>query len=311
MRGQAKVIVNPIAGKGMGRRRLPELERLLKDNRIDYELECTEAPLHAAEIAERSVEEGYGVVVAVGGDGTSNEVLNGLMSAKEKGADIPAMGILSVGRGNDFAFGAGIPTTLAEGCVVLAVGNRREMDVGKVVGGDYPDGRYFGNGIGIGFDTIVGIEAAKMEWAHGFLAYVLGALKTLFLYYDAPLTSIDFGETPLEQKSIQISVMNGRRMGGAFYMAPEAGNDDGLFDLCITGNPKRIEILGIMAQYMKGTQATNPHVFVGRADSITVKALEGFLVVHTDGEIICTEGKSIAAQCLPRQVQMICSSERR
>jgi diacylglycerol kinase family enzyme len=83
-------------------------------------------------------------VVAVGGDGTSNEVLNGLMLAKQSGTTA-VMGVLCVGRGNDFAFGIGVPRGIEDGCRVLAQGHRRTVDVGRVVGGLYPQGRYFGS----------------------------------------------------------------------------------------------------------------------------------------------------------------------
>ena len=88
------------------------------------------------------------------------------------------MGILSVGRGNDFAFGVGVPRDLEAGCRTLAQNNRRTIDVGWVVGGLYPQGRYFGNGVGIGFDAVVGFEALKMKWLHGFPSYIVAALKT-------------------------------------------------------------------------------------------------------------------------------------
>jgi diacylglycerol kinase (ATP) len=301
-----KVILNPVAGQGAGARRRSELERLLAECDIPYDLQLTERPMHAAEIAGQAVRDGFEVVVAVGGDGTGNEVLNGLMRSAKEVPRLPALGLLSVGRGNDFAFGAGVPATLAEGCRCLARGYRRPMDVGLVVGGDYPEGRYFGNGIGVGFDTIVGLEAAKMRRIHGFLAYVLGALKTMFLYYRAPLVRIERDGQVVEQKALQTSVMNGRRMGGTFYMAPEARNDDGLLDLCIAGEPRRAEMIGIILRYMKGTQAESPYITVGRTQAITLTALEGDLVVHSDGETVCTRGRSLRVECIPRAVEVLC-----
>ena len=187
-----KIIVNPIAGRGDGERSIPQIESALSEYGLDFDLVRTERPWHAAELAKEAAAAGHDVVVAVGGDGTANEVLNGLMQAKREGAGTAAMGLLSVGRGNDFAYGVDIPSDLQVACQVLAQGQRRAIDVGRVAGGLYPEGRYFGNGIGVGFDAVVGFEAVKMTWLHGFPSYIVAVLKTVFLYYKAPLVTIEF-----------------------------------------------------------------------------------------------------------------------
>lgn len=153
------------------------------------------------------------------------------------------MGVLCVGRGNDFAYGVGIPTDLEESCQALAQGYRRTIDVGRITGGLYPEGRYFGNGVGIGFNAAAGFEAAKITWPSGFLGYFVAVLKTVFLYYEAPLTKIEYDGQTITQPSLLVSIMNGRRMGGGFVMAPEGQPDDGLFNLCIEGQRLELELL--------------------------------------------------------------------
>jgi diacylglycerol kinase (ATP) len=303
--GKGLVIVNPVAGQGVAGTRVPELERLLAESRLDLRVVLTERPMHAVELAERAARDGAEVVVAAGGDGTTNEVINGLMRARGSVARLPALAVFCIGRGNDFAYGAGIPSDLAEGVRALAEGHRRPMDVGLLVGGDYPQGRYFGNGVGIGFETVVGLEAAKMKRVHGFFAYVLGALRTLFLYYNAPLLRIEHSGSARDQRSIEMSVMNGRRMGGTFFMAPQALNDDGLFDLCIADAPRRLTMIGLLLKYMKGTQGESPHISLERASALEVTALEGGLVIHADGETICTAGTKVRFECLPRQLEIV------
>ena len=304
-RKKVNIIVNPTAGRGAGQASIPRIEALLKNLEVSYLLQRTERPWHAAQLAQRAVEEGYGVVAAVGGDGTSNEVLNGLMRAKEALKRTAVMGIISVGRGNDFAYGAGVPKGVETGCAILARGRKRLMDVGRVSGGLYPQGRYFGNGIGIGFDTIVGFEAAKITWLSGFPSYFVAALKTMFLYYKAPLVEMEFGGRVLRQKAILISVMNGRRMGGAFMMAPQSLNDDGAFDLCIAGEVKQVRMLGLILKYMKGTQAESELIQTGRTSHFAIRALEGKLAVHADGETICEAGEGLTAECLPKQIEIL------
>ena len=305
-----KIIVNPISGRGTGERSIPLIEQTLRHHGVDFDLVRTERPWHAADLAQRAVVNGADVVVAAGGDGTANEVLNGLMRAKEAGAGSSvAMGVLSVGRGNDFAFGVNVPSDLPAACRVLAMDQRRTIDVGKVVGGLYPQGRYFGNGVGIGFDAVVGFEAFKMTRLQGFPSYIVAALKTIFLYYQAPLVRIEYNGQSRVISSLMVSIMNGRRMGGGFMMAPQAEIDDGLFDLCIAKEVSRLRIFGLILRFMKGTQAGHQAIHNDRSQRIVVKAMEGVLPAHADGETLCTEGRQLSLELLPRQIDIICASK--
>jgi YegS/Rv2252/BmrU family lipid kinase len=302
-----KLIVNPTSGRGTGERVIPEIERQMGALDLKFDLVRTERPWHAAELAEQAVRDGFDVVVAVGGDGTANEVLNGLMKAKTAGTGKAAMGVLGVGRGNDLAFGFGIPHGLEMGCQTLAKNNRRTVDVGMVTGGLYPQGRYFGNGVGIGFDAVVGFEALKMKRLKGFISYIVAALKTIFLYFHAPIVRIQSdGETSI-LPALMVSVMNGRRMGGGFMMAPHAVQDDGLFDLCIASEVGKIKVFGLFPRFMKGTQAGHKAIKTGRTAKITVTAMEGVLPAHADGETLCVDGKRLVMEILPKQIEMICA----
>lgn len=300
-----KFIVNPIAGRGAGERAIPQIEQMLSGHGLDFDLVRTEAPWHAADLAQEAVAAGYDAVVAVGGDGTSNEVLNGLMRAKQTGAGTCPMGILCVGRGNDFAYGVGVPTDPEAGCQALAQGQRHTMDVGRVVGGLYPEGRYFGNGVGIGFDAVVGFEAVKMTWVHGFPSYLVAVLKTVFLYYKAPLVAIEYDGQTVTQPALMVSVMNGRRMGGGFLMAPQGQPDDGLFDLCIARQVSRARIFGLIPHFLRGTQATQEPIRTGQARRVVVTAVEGVLPAHADGETLCTDGRRLELELLPCQIEVI------
>jgi diacylglycerol kinase family enzyme len=215
------------------------------------------------------------------------------------------MGVLCVGRGNDFAYGVGIPPDLEAGCQVLAQGHRRTIDVGRVVGGLYPKGRYFGNGIGIGFDAVVGFEAAKMTRLHGFPSYLVAVFKTVFLYYKAPLTAIEYNGQTLTQPSLMISVMNGQRMGGGFMMAPGGEPGDGLFDLCIVREVSRARIFGLIPHFLRGTQMTQEPVRAGQTQKIVVSAVKGTLPAHADGETLCVDGQRLELELLPRQIEVI------
>ena len=298
-------IVNPISGRGAGMLAADGLQTLAKNDGLDFNLVLTEEVGHAIRLAREAASAGSQLVVAVGGDGTANEVLNGVMQARQAGLGAPAMGVIGVGRGDDFAVGVGVPAGLEAGYQILTQGRRQPMDVGFVKGGLYPDGRYFGNGVGIGFDAVVGFEAAKLKKLHGFANYLVAALRTMFLYYQAPLVRIELDKDVVKLPALMVSIMNGKRMGGGFMMAPQSQIADGLFDLCIVGQVSRMGILGLIPQFTKGTQAGHPKVSMRQSGRVVVVAEQGSLPAHADGETLCTEGKTLTLELLPGALEMI------
>jgi YegS/Rv2252/BmrU family lipid kinase len=300
-----KIILNPTAGRGSGELAYPQIESRFVDLGLDFELIRTQAPGHAIQLAEQAVQDGFDVVVAAGGDGTANEVLNGLARSILSGAGRAALGILTVGRGNDFGFGIGAPHDLEAAILALVGDHRKTIDVGFVRGGDYPDGRYFGNGVGIGFDAVVGFEALKLKRLSGFPSYIVAALKTIFLYFHAPKLHIQLDGQEITQPSLMVSIMNGRRMGGGFMMAPEGKPDDGLFDLCIVAQVSRPGIFGLIPKFMSGTQAGHPAVHFARSKKVSVTALEGVLPAHADGETVCVAGQRLELELLPGLLDVI------
>lgn len=301
------VILNPIAGRGAGRKAIPEIESYLNAIGVDYDLLITEEPGHAIKLAEEAGGNGYQTVVAVGGDGTANEVINGLMKAANKRKFISKLAVLPVGRGNDFSYGMGVPQDLESACRILAGGNSRKIDIGFVKGGDYPEGRYFGNGVGIGFDAVVGFEAAKLpSFITGMPAYLVAALKTIFLYFNAPLLRIEIDGEVLEQPCLIVSLMNGKRMGGAFMFAPDSEPDDGLLNLCIAEQVSRIGVLGLFPKVMSGTQQDHSAIKMPAGKAINIEAITGSLPVHADGETICKAGKNLEVTILKQKLEIIC-----
>lgn len=307
------VIVNPIAGRGAGRRDIAQIEQAMQALGLAYQLFQTTGPGHAIELARQAASDSADVVVAVGGDGTVNEVLNGLMQAKKDSPREVALGVLAIGRGNDFAFGMGVPLGVIEGCRTLAENFRRHIDVGRAVGGKFPGGRYFGNGVGIGFDTVVGFEAAKLPLT-GLPAYAVAALKTIFLYDHAAILEVQFdvegngGPKTLTQPFLMVSIMNGRRMGGGFMMAPQGITDDGLLDMCLAGQLNRRGILALIPRFLQGTQSSHPAIQTGRARTVRIRAIQGSIPAHADGETLCEAGQELSLELLPKQVELVCKA---
>jgi diacylglycerol kinase family enzyme len=122
----------------------------------------------------------------------------------------------------------------------------------------------------------------------------VAALKTVFLYYHAPYVKIilDNGES-FEIAALMISIMNGRRMGGGFLMAPNSQRDDGKFDICIARDVSRSRVFTLIPPFMRGTQMTQKEIRMLRTSSVVVNAIQGNLPTHADGETVSVEGKQI------------------
>jgi diacylglycerol kinase (ATP) len=304
------IIANPAAGGGTARKKIPQIQRLIAESGLDAELLVTERRGHGIELARQAATSGSPVVVSAGGDGTLNEVINGLMLARSATAAAtavqnPALGVLCIGRGNDFAGSVGLPADLESGFQVLTHGKRRPVDIGRVYGGLFPEGRYFGNCVGVGFDAMTTIQVSRMPRMGGFLSFLIAVLKTIFLYYKGPKVTIEYDDQTLTLPTLLVSVMNGRRLGGGFWLAPTALPDDGLFDLCIAHEMGRIEIFLMIPHFLKGTQGSQPAIKTGQAKHIVITAQTGSLPAQTDGEILCVDGQRLEVELLPRELEVI------
>ncbi len=299
------VIVNPISGRGYAEKVIPQIDAEMRKQGLDFDLVRTERPWHAAELAEQAARDGYDVVVTASGDGTANETLNGLVRAQKAGFTKTALALLPVGTGNDMGYGLGIRGQLEENIATLAKNYRHKIDIGFVQGGDYPEGRYFANGVGIGFDAAVGFVAVNIRWARGLLAYLIAVIQTVFIYYKPPTVEITYNNSTFTQPTLMISIMNGQRMGGGFYMAPQGDPTDGHFDLCIASAVSRLRIFGLVPYFLKGTQSSQPEITTGRTDKITVKAVKGTLPAHCDGETLCKTGQELSMEIVPAAIDFV------
>jgi diacylglycerol kinase (ATP) len=298
------IILNPTAGKGSAGRKKSEITDYLRQLGLQFDMVETERPGHGIELTGKAVADHYEAVIAAGGDGTSNEVINGLMLAKRAGVGSAVMGVLPIGRGNDFAYSMYIPTDWKKAADLLVDPPRKPLDIGFVISDLFPDGRYFGNGVGIGFDAVVGFVAARSKLS-GIMSYLVAAIKTIYIFYTAPKVRVELDDKVLTLNTLMVSIMNGRRMGGSFQMAPDSKCDDGLFDLCIAGQVSRGRILAMIPKFMNGTQGTHPAVQFQRSRNVTVTAVEGSLPAHADGETLCVEGKRLVVELLPGQFDLI------
>jgi diacylglycerol kinase family enzyme len=153
----------------------------------------------------------------------------------------------------------------------------------------------------------VGSEAVKLRWARGLPAYLIGALRTVFLYYDPPQVEIILDDKEkIVQPSLMISIMNGKRMGGGFKMTPESKPDDGCFDLCIAEGVSKARVFTLIPHFLRGTQMTQPEVKMRRAKKVSIRSLDKPFPAHADGEFVCLEGVELTLEILPRALEVIC-----
>jgi YegS/Rv2252/BmrU family lipid kinase len=296
------VILNPTAGRGAGSQLAPQIEAHLRDQGLEFDLATTNAPDHAVHLAKEAVDLGHERLIAIGGDGTFNEVLNGLMQAGGT-PDEAALGIVPIGTGNDMAYGADLPLEWQQACQIIAKGATRVLDVGHVQC-DNDAALYFGNGVGIGFDAIVNMESRKLKRLRGFFLYFVALMKTLMAYYHAPVVAIDVDGETMNLSSLMVSIMNGQRFGGGFYMTPDAQMDDGLFDVCVTGKVARPKMVGFVPRFMRGTHVTDRRVTITQGRQIAV-AIETPWAAHVDGEVYGVGAKRFEVGLIPKRLRLI------
>jgi YegS/Rv2252/BmrU family lipid kinase len=299
------IILNPVAGKEKAAKQYPKIDRFLQKQGQPYEIILTKGPGDALGLVRNLPLGEDDAVVAAGGDGTCNEVVNGLLTRSPAPGEPPVLGVLPVGRGNDFSSTPGISEDIDKALETLIQRKLRPLDAGFVKGGFFPEGRYFINGVGIGFDTQVGFSAAKMKIKSG-LAYAAGAILNIVRYGPSPVLRIRYGDKETTMPAAIVSLMNGRRMGGSFFMGPNALLDDGELDICFVRRPlTRLRLIKIVLHYPRGTQAECEGVFTGRAAQFQLTALEGGMAAHCDGETVCYDGKELEVNCVPGALRLI------
>lgn len=281
-RGPVLFIVNPIAGGGRARRAGAFIRALAVRHPRQVDVVETARPGDAETLARQGAST-YAVIAAVGGDGTLQEVANGLLSVGKAndGDAASALGVVPVGRGNDFARTLGIPTdTTRAADVVLARGVPARHDAARC------RERFFLCAGGVGFDGEVAAKAgrARGRLAQGKAAYVLTTLLELRRYRNRDVT-VEIDGRRLERRVLLVAVANTRFYGGGMMICPRATTDDGLLDVCIVGDVSRSEALGQLPGLFSGRHARHPKVEFHRARAVRIEAAAD-TKAHLDGEVV-------------------------
>ena len=274
-----------MAGAGRAGHRWPALARELARYRVAFEPAFTRTAGDGTRLAERAAREGRAAVVAVGGDGTVNEVVNGLMAARAGGRAPPALGVLPSGTAQDFARSVGIPLDPRQAVPWLARAEPRSLDVGRI---RFASGavRYFANYAGAGFDAMVAAKARAWDRRfRGALAHIVGFFAALRGYENKELTVRLDGEPLATRRRINMVVAaNGASFAGLVRLAPQASLQDGLLDVVVVGDVGRLELLTHVPRALFGRHLDHPKVTARRGRSVVLAAAEP-VPVQSDGEV--------------------------
>ena len=240
------VIVNPMASIGKAGKDWPQIKQILVNEGIEFDFLITKHPRHAIELVRDNItEKGYKKIISVGGDGTNNEVVNGIFTQKRFPTEDITMGIMPMGTGNDWRRTFGFDIDYQKNVKIIKAGNTFKHDIGKVTyynHGD-PQVRYFLNAAGTGLDEAVcqSTNAMKQQGKGGAARYMISVAKCLFDYDCIHIQLEVDDKLVFDDEILSLSVGNCRFNGGGMMMMPEAIPNDGLFDITVirkVGLPK-------------------------------------------------------------------------
>ncbi|MDP2871280.1 MAG: diacylglycerol kinase family lipid kinase [Bacillota bacterium] len=266
-----QILINPIAGGGRSLGVWRRIAPLAAESLPGLRAMQTEGPGHATLLARDAVASGCRRLIVVGGDGTIQEVVAGIL-----GTDT-AVGVVPGGTGNDFSRTHRIPRDPEAALRLALAGPIKRIDVGKV------NGHVFVNVAGVGFDAEVAAWCKhRTRMVSGPAIYVAGIFRHLFTYSPQELT-FTLDSRSFQERCLLLAVGNGRYYGGGMMMCPGAEADDGQFDVCVGGNLGKLETLRLLPLVFSGRHVGRPKVITYRAKHVTV-ASRVPMAIHADGE---------------------------
>jgi diacylglycerol kinase (ATP) len=283
---QAKVIVNPVASGGRVGRQWPQLCQTLQQGGLAFDAELTHYPGHASAIARKALDEGFRYFVAVGGDGTVHEVVNGLVVERRIPPEV-TLSIIPGGTGSDFVRVLGISRDPAQACQTTLGSQTRAVDIGEMecMRDGRPIIRYFVNVAGLGFDGETAVRVNRMsKRISGTLPYLTGLVVTLLSYANKDVQLTVDGQ-PLAGRWNSVIICNGQYFGGGMWIGPHAAADDGIFDVVLLKDLNKVEFLLNVPRVYKGTHLTHPKVQSLQGREAHVEARQR-MFIQAEGELV-------------------------
>ncbi len=292
---RVKVILNPYANRWRAKAQAPAVAAAFRAVGVECDLALTDGPRHGDELAAAAAVGGYDAVIAAGGDGTINEVINGVLRAAGDGPAVP-FGIVPLGTANDFALMAGLPLTIDESVRVIAAGRTRPIDAGRV------NERFFINNSAAAMEPMVTLENIKMKRLSGELRYIVALLRALARLKPWTMT-LTWDGGGYDGPAYLLSVCNSARTGG-FMMAPGALLDDGQLDMVFAPQVSKGQVVSILLKLMRGEHIHHPAVTFCRVTAIDVTSRPG-TPLHSDGEIFAEAAEIVRYRVLPGKVSLL------
>ena len=277
------VIINPASGGGKGAREWPKISKLLQEQELEHDPIFTEYEKHAITIAQEAILKGYKNIIVCGGDGTLNEVANGVLTQIAVPSQEITIGKISIGKGNDWARGMKLPKNYKKAIAHIKKGRTIIQDVGlvKTTAGE----RYFVNMSGTGFDGFVADKVNKIKkkgYNVGKVTYLLHVFLHLMQYKANPMQiKIDEGQVSHPVLTLAVGILPYN--GGGMMQTPGALPDDGLFDLTIIKDITRFDILKEIKNLFTGTFIKHKKVDVYQCQQIEITSSPE-VAVEVDGE---------------------------
>lgn len=299
-------IVNPNAANGEVGRRWPNIRARMEVQLGAFDWFLTEGPGHASELARAAAAGETHVVVCVGGDGTLNEVVNGVVGKGEEGIDV-ALGYIPLGTGCDLARHLAIPLDLEEGLKVLMAGRELRMDVGKATFTDHNGNRtvrYFHNMVsfGLGGEVVERVNRTSKRFG-GFLSFIWATMITLFLYRRKKILLQIDDQPQQEIDAWNVAVANGAYHGGGMWEAPGADVSDGKFQITVIGDLNLVQVFWHFPKLYTGGIYHAPKIEKGIGERVFASSSQRVLL-DMDGE---QPGLLPACiEIIPAAVRMIC-----
>jgi diacylglycerol kinase (ATP) len=277
---KSKLIVNPVSGTDSAPDLLTTINRLLRERIGQVDIVISTAEGDATELAAQAVRDGYDHLFVGGGDGTLNEVLNGVASS-DGGLSQVTLGLIPLGTGNDFATALGLPKDPHEAIAALLVGEIATVDVGRL------NEHYFVNTSAGGFIAEVSDSVTpQMKTIAGKLAYLIGGAQTVFTY--EPLHARISGMKNDEIDLHAFAVCNSKSVGGGRLIAPDAVIDDGRLDVCLIEAMSTLDFLALLRRVSNGEHVDDERVTYFQTSGLEL-TFDRTVKVNTDGQVIETD----------------------
>lgn len=268
-------IINPTAGKGKSLELVPFIKEYFEDNAEEYVIKVTLYPGHATHIAREYSTSENCRIYSVGGDGTINEIVNGMAGTES------SLGVIPTGSGNDFIRSFQEETDIKKLLVNTINGDEKRIDLARV------NEKYFLNISSIGFDANVVYNSdkfKKLPGVSGSMAYLISIIYSVFEKKICDV-NIDIDGNKMKKKVLLAAIANGKYYGGGIIPTPDAKIDDGLFDICLVSDMSRFQILRLFPKYIKGLHGQLKQASFFKAKKITIES-EDDLCVNIDGELM-------------------------